>query len=297
MEIPKYLQVLWGGKWLLLVGLVVAAIAAFFAGFTLQNGEVVPRAEQQYTASTTIMVDSQTQPLYQAVIPGQEIKEGVTAPEDVDLTSKAIIYAYLISGLEMRSTVEKTTGTFADTDGLTALRRTTQPGGNEAFPGRYSLPIIDVIGTSLDPDRAQEISRTAAEAFEKQVVADQDASKMPASERVTLAVLDEGKAVAVEGSNPAIPVVVAFLGVFLLFVAAVFVITGATSSRRRKREAAAASAEASAEAASAEAESVDEPAEASTTRSRRRAASVPGDEEEHASSDVDEDVREPVPTA
>ena len=237
MEVPKYLQILWNSKWLLLIGLLIAALAGFFAGFKIDNGEVVPRAEQVYTSSNTVLISSQTQPLYTAVIPGQALVEGQTQPTDVDLTSKAILYAYLVSGKDMRASVEGTIGDLADTEQLTALRRTTQPGGDEAFPGRYSLPIIEVVGVSTVPERAEEISTTATAAFLDQVVADQDAQAVPPTDRVILSVLDESPPEAVEGSNPMIPVVVAFLGVFLLFVAAAFIIAGAKSSRARKKKA------------------------------------------------------------
>lgn len=271
MEVPKYLQVLWSSKWLLLVGVIVAAAAAFLAGFKFVDGEVVPRAEQQYTASTTILVSSQTQPLYQAVLPGQELVEGETTPEDVDLTNKAILYAYLISGADMRDQVEAVVGELGDTEGLTALRRTTQPGGDEAFPGRYVLPILDVVGGSDDPERAEEISRTAAALFQEQALADQEEVEMPQSERVIFETLDRSDAVADEGSNPAIPIVVAFLGVFLLFVAAAFIIAGAKSSRARKR-----AAREAADAANT-VEEPDGPAPDDDRRSRRRREDAPAD--------------------
>jgi hypothetical protein len=182
-------------------------------------------------------VSSQTQPLYQAVIPGTPLVENQTTPTDVDLTSKAILYAYLVSGQEIRDAVEAEVGAFAETDALTALRRTTQPGGDEAFAGRYELPILDIVGFSTDPERAELISRTATAIFLERVLAEQTASALPEPDRVILTPLDQKPAVPGEGSNPAIPIVVAFLGVFLLFVAIAFILAGAKSSRARKRAA------------------------------------------------------------
>lgn len=247
METPRYLIVLWKSKWLLLVGLVVAIAGGMVAGFTVVEGQLVPRSEQTYTASTTVIVSSNTQPMYQAVIPGQTIVEGQTLATDVDLASKAILYAYLVSGLEMRQSVEDEVGTFDDTEALTALRRTTQPSGDENFPGRYTLPIIDVVGASTSPSRAEDISRTATDLFMTQVLAEQEAEQIPADERVTMAILDQSPAVAEEGSNPLIPVVVTALGIFLLFVAAAFIIAGSKASRAAKRAAAAEQDEPSAE--------------------------------------------------
>ncbi|KSU52846.1 hypothetical protein M3672_09605 [Microbacterium enclense] len=235
MEIPKYLLVLWKSKWLLVVGALVAAVAAFFAGFTIVNGQVEPRAEQSYRAGTTLLLNGPDQPLYQAVIPGQELQEGQTQPQNVDLTSRAILYAYLISGRDMRATVESQIGAFSEEETLTALRRTTQPAGDESFAGRYVLPILEVVGTATSPERAEQISRVAAQTFEAQVVTDQNAAEIPEDNRVVITTIDEKAAAAVEGSNPAIPVVVTFLGVFLLFVAAAYIIAGSKASRERKR--------------------------------------------------------------
>lgn len=235
MEIPKYLLVLWKSKWLLVVGALVAAVAAFFAGFTITNGEVQPRAEQSYRAGTTLLLNGPDQPLFQAVIPGQELQEGQSQPQTVDLTSRAILYAYIISGRDMRTTVEAQIGTFTEEESLTGLRRTTQPDGNEEFAGRYVLPILEVVGTAATPERAEQISRTAAQTFQAQVVADQNAAQIPDSDRVIITTIDEKTAEPVEGSNPAIPVVVTFLGVFLLFVATAYIIAGSKASRERKR--------------------------------------------------------------
>lgn len=235
MDTPKYLQVLWQSKWLLVSGAVVAAIAAFFAGFTFADGELKSRAAQEYTAQTTLLVSSPNAGPFQAVMPGQALVEGQTQPQQLDLTAKAMLYAYIVSGDALRAQVEAKVGDLLDTDGLTAVQRTTQPGGNEEFPGRMSLPIVSVVGTSLDPDRAEDISRTAAELFEAQVLAEQDAAQLAAGDRVVVTTIDSGVAQEVDGSNPAIPVVITFLGVFLLFVVAAFVIAGVRSSRKSRR--------------------------------------------------------------
>jgi capsular polysaccharide biosynthesis protein len=236
MGVPQYLRILWQSRWLLLVGVIVAAVAAFFAGFQLVDGKVVPRTVQSYTAQTQLLVSSDSDNMYQSVIPGQQVVEGKTQPQPVDLSSQAILYAYVISGADTRQAVESRIGAFSPDESLTALRRTTQPAGDESFPGRYTLPIIAVVGTSNDPARAEDISRTAASVFEKQVVSDQDSSNIPTADRVKVTTLDTGAATEVDGSNPAIPVAITFLGVFLLFVAAAFIIAGARSSRRRRRE-------------------------------------------------------------
>lgn len=237
MDVPKYLQILWSYKWLIAVGLLIAVAAAFLAGFTLKDGQLVSRTDKSYTASTTVLVGSQNDPLFQAEIPGQAVTEGVTPPVKQDLVNTAVVYAYLISGTDIQSTVEASVGPFTTADSVTAIRRTTQPSGNEAFPGRLSLPILDIVGSSDDPARAEEISRAANSAFQSYVTAQQDATKVPADERVQLTTIKEAGAVAGVGSNPAIPIIVAGLGVFLVFVALAFVLYNAKVARERRRQA------------------------------------------------------------
>ncbi|WP_127792794.1 hypothetical protein [Agromyces sp. LHK192] len=236
MDVPKYLQTLWSARWLLVVGLVVAVLAALVAGFTIKDGAITSRAEQTYTAATTVLVGSENNPLFQASVPGETIEEGTTAPTEQDLSSTAVVYAYLVTGSEISERVQAEVGEFADDESLTAVRRTTQPAGDESFPGRLSLPILDIVGVSSDPARAEEISRTANDLFQDYVLEEQEEAGIPEDNRVELTTVKEGDAVAEPGSNPAIPILVTGLGVFLLFVALAFVLDAMKRSRRRRRD-------------------------------------------------------------
>ncbi|QAY69509.1 hypothetical protein [Xylanimonas protaetiae] len=231
MDVPRYLEVLWTHRRLLLAGAVVAVLAGLLAGFTLQGGRVVSRAVHSYSASTTVLVGSPSQPLYQAQVPGQTVTQGQTAPVQKDLTQAAVVYAYVVAGAQVRKTVEDQLGPLADDEQITALRRTTQPGGDETFPGRMSLPILDVVGVSSDPDRAEAISAAATDAFVNEVEGQQDAVAMPKDERVELSRLDAEPATEADASNPAIPVVVTAGGVLLVFVALAFILENARQRR------------------------------------------------------------------
>ncbi|HEU4467399.1 MAG TPA: hypothetical protein VFR98_12805, partial [Agromyces sp.] len=110
METPKYLQVLWNYKWLLAFGLLVAIVAGFFAGFAIVNGQVESRAVRSFSAGTTVLVTSPSDTLYQAQVPGREIQEGITAPEPLDLSQSAQIYAYIVTGARIRDAVEAEVG-------------------------------------------------------------------------------------------------------------------------------------------------------------------------------------------
>lgn len=233
MSVPLYLRVLWSYKWLLAVGLVVAVLAAMVAGYTVKDGEIVSRAESAYRSDTTILLGGGPSNPYQAVDPGQQITEGTTEAQANDLTNTAVIYAYLVSGSEIRAQVEAAMGPLSDTEALSAVRRTTQPAGTEQNPGRFSLPILSIVGESTDPDRAVLISETASQIFQSYVGAQQDASGVAPEQRVTLTVTDQGTAVEQEGSNPIIPIAVTGLGVFLAFIALAFILYNIRISRER----------------------------------------------------------------
>ncbi len=235
VETPKYLQTLWSYKWLLAFGLIVAIVAAFFAGFTITNGQVESRAVKSYTAGTTVLVTSQTDTLYQAQIPAQPIEQGVSAPEPLDLSASTQIYAYIVAGARVKDAVEAEIGRLDDdTESITAIRRTTQPAGDERFPGGLKLPVLEIVGTAPSEDRAEEISQSATEVFLGFVAAEQETQQIAPENRVELEVLTEGAAVEGETSNPAIPIIITGFAVFLAFVALAFVLAGFRSSRSKK---------------------------------------------------------------
>ena len=236
METPKYLQVLWNYKWLLAFGLLVAIVAGFFAGFAIVNGQVESRAVRSFSAGTTVLVTSPSDTLYQAQVPGREIQEGVTAPEPLDLSQSAQIYAYIVTGARIRDAVEAEVGALDDdTETITAIRRTTQPAGDERFPGSLKLPVLEIVGTGATEARAEDISAAATTAFLTYVTDEQAAKQIAEENRVMLEVLKEGKAVEAETSNPAIPVVVTGVAVFLAFVALAFIIAGLRSDRAKRK--------------------------------------------------------------
>lgn len=236
METPKYLQVLWNYKWLLAFGLLVAIVAGFFAGFAIVNGQVESRAVRSFSAGTTVLVTSPSDTLYQAQVPGREIQEGITAPEPLDLSQSAQIYAYIVTGARIRDAVEAEVGALDDdTETITAIRRTTQPAGDERFPGSLKLPVLEIVGTGATEARAEDISAAATTAFLTYVTDEQAAKQIAEENRVMLEVLKEGKAVEAETSNPAIPVVVTGVAVFLAFVALAFIIAGLRSDRAKRK--------------------------------------------------------------
>lgn len=227
METPRYLLVLAQYKWLLIVGLVVSIVVGLLAGFTIKNGEIVSRVERIYPASTTLLLSSPSTPLFQAEIPGEPVSDpglAVTPPVTLSLTDAALVYAYLVSGRDIQARVEDEIGVLSDDESITSVSRTTQPSGDENFPGRLSLPVLDVVAYSTDPERAELISRTAAQEFTDYVTEQQNAREIDPQLRVTLTILRENKAGEGTGSNAAIPIIVAAGGTMAAFVALAFLL-------------------------------------------------------------------------
>ncbi len=246
MQQPTYLRRLLNQKVLLIIGFVVALVAGLIAGFTIVDGQIEPRATRTYMAPSTVLLTAPQSSIFQTEIPGATptVPEGtdpaaaqaLVAPEPtpVDLSNSAILLAYLAASDEIVDATAAAVGGFGDGDAVTAVRRTTQPGGDEAFGGRLQLPIISIVGTSTTAARAELIAAEATSAFSELIVAQQDAWGVAPEIRLTLDQLNAPVAGEPEGGNPAIPVIVVTLGIFLLFIALALIIEAVRDRRRPK---------------------------------------------------------------
>ncbi|MFD1715629.1 hypothetical protein ACFSBZ_14235 [Amnibacterium flavum] len=239
MDAALFFKALWTYKWLMIFGVLVALAAALFAGFKVETGSLDYRAETQYNAATTVLLSNAQTSVFQAEVPGQVIDPNVTAPQARDLSSTAVIYAYLISGNVIRDLVEQQVGPLSDAESITAVQRTTQPAGSEANPGRLNLPIIDVRGSALSPERAEEISSAATSAFLDFAVNEQNTAGIPPAERVQMTPLITAKAEAVDSSNPLIPIVAVGAGVLFAFTALSLILFNVRMRRTERAVAAA----------------------------------------------------------
>ena len=256
MEKPKYLERLLRQRVLLIIGFIVAIIAGLLAGLTIHDGAITTRVQKTYTASATVLLASSQPSFFQVEIPGtaqalpQPNADGTTPTQELivedatplDLADTAIILAYIASSDEVVQGVEERVGEFEDGDGITAARRTTQPAGDERFGGRLSLPLMDIVGTSTSAARAELIANEATQVFADLVRAQQREWGVSEEIRLKLDVLNAPVADSGEGSNPAIPVIVVGLGVFIFFVALALIVE-AVRDRRRRQDAAAGDAE------------------------------------------------------
>jgi len=230
MNLTNMFRVVARHRVLLVVGILAAILAALVTAFRLETGSLTPRTQIEYRASTNILVSDPVS-VFSSRNASQVVPDGTTAATARDLSSLAVVYAYLASSDELLAQVEEEVGPLGPDEALTAAQRTTQP-NVDTNTGTYRLPILDIMGTSTDPARAEEISRTAATLFQAFATAQQDAAGVPAENRVQLPVIDESPAEAIDGTSPALPVVAVLLGVLLGFVALIFAVDNAQSGRR-----------------------------------------------------------------
>ena len=237
METPKYLQTLWSYKWLLAFGLVVAIAAAFFAGFTITNGQVESRAVKSYTAGTTVLVTSPSDTLYQAQLPAQTVEQGVTAAR----TARPLRRPPRSTPTSWRGRPSRTRSSRRWAPSTTTPSRSPRSGARpsrpvtSASPASLKLPVLEIVGTAATEERAEDISAAATDAFLGYVIAEQDADQIPPENRVELEVLARNAAVEGDTSNPAIPIVITGVAVFLAFVALALILGGIRSSREKRR--------------------------------------------------------------
>ncbi|QHC67348.1 hypothetical protein GSU68_12765 [Rathayibacter sp. VKM Ac-2759] len=230
MEIPAYLRVLWHYRPAVLGAVVLAVVVALVAHFDLKDGALEYRGDREYSSGVTVLLGGGPRSPYAAAAPGVEAEPGTSAAQTEDLSATAAVYAYLVSGTAVRAQVADRVGPLGERESIGAVRRTSQPYRTESNPGRMSLPILTIIGTSLDPDRAVELSRATVSLFLDEVAQQQDADGIPADARVTLTVTDEAGAVAGDLGTVALPIGATGLAVFALAILAIL----AVHSRRKR---------------------------------------------------------------
>jgi hypothetical protein len=213
------------------VGIAVALLAAFVTAFRVETLSLEPRVHQQYRADTQLLVTDPTSVFSTKTAP-QVLTDGQTPPQPKSISDLTVVYAYLVQSGEIRKTVESEIGPLSRDESITAAQRTTQPTA-QTNTGPYELPVLEISGTAYSAERAQSISRAAAKAFVAFAAAQQEAAGVPSSEAVQFQTIRAGRADAVDGTSPALPIVAVGVGVLLAFLALIFAVDNAASTRPR----------------------------------------------------------------
>lgn len=231
MDMSRIFRVLWENKWLVVTGMVVAVLAVLAAGFRVEEGSLEPRAKRTVTASTQVMLSGAGIPLYQAQATDPELEEGGAAPREQNLSTAAVMFAYIISGSSLHGDVTAQAGPLADGETISAVQRTTQPSGSEDFPGRLNLPIVEIRGKAATPERAVQLAQAATEAFHKYVFEQQESAKLAPDARVELEDIRGAVVTDNDVSSMATPLIAVGGGTFLAFIALIFILDNARRTR------------------------------------------------------------------
>lgn len=231
MDMSRIFRVLWESKWLVVTGVVVAVLAALAAGFRVEEGSLEPRAERSFTAATQVMLSGAGIPLYQAQATDPALAEGAPAPREQNLSTAAVMFAYIISGSSLQDEVTEQAGPLTDGENISAVQRTTQPSGSEQFPGRLNLPIVEIHGTAATPERAVQLAETTTQAFHRYVVEQQESAKLAPEARVVLSDIRGAAVTENDVSSMAAPLVAVGGGTFLAFIALIFILDNVRRTR------------------------------------------------------------------
>jgi capsular polysaccharide biosynthesis protein len=229
MNLTNLFHVIARHRALLVVGILIAALAGFAAAFRIETGTLDPRIQPQYRAATQILVSDPVS-IFSSRNAAQVVPDGTTPATQRDLAALAVVYAYLASSPDLVARVETKVGALAADEEITAAQRTTQP-TSSTNNGTYRLPIVEVQGTAVTPQRAEELSRAAAAEFVLFATEQQDAVGVPAEARVQLPIVSQRAAEPVDGTSPVLPVVAVGVGVLLAFLALIFAVDNARATR------------------------------------------------------------------
>jgi len=207
---------------LVAVGVLVAVIAGVLAGYSVSSSGLKPRTPAVYNGSSTVILTNPNLSIYAAQMGGTSSASPAAVPENANLAQLAMVYAWVVSGDEIRERTERIVGPFQAGESLTAQRRTTQPTGTEKFGSNASLPIFDIVTTAPSEARAKDIAAAATQVFLNYVVAQQDQAGIPQNQRVDTSVLRRASSSLVDSGSGIVSAIL--VGLVVLFVAFLLIV-------------------------------------------------------------------------
>jgi hypothetical protein len=200
MDLNRHMQVIWRGKWILLLGTILGIGAALFANYRLPSMQ--PRKLPTYTAQSKLMLTQNGFPWGRTTLPGTGETPGApsttaegtstatskSAPEFADPTRLANL-AWMYSHFLMGDTVRAMTPDFPDTAIIDAAPITA--GGNLSAA---ALPLIGLTISAPTAADAQRLSTAVPAALETYLRQQQQQSKTPDGARVEIAIVNKSLA-------------------------------------------------------------------------------------------------------
>ncbi len=215
MDLTLFFRVIWRYRLLVLTGLIIATLAAFFALVRVSpTGSPVLslRGEGQYVSYSTIFVTQEGFP-WGRLPTDEEGEGGVDAGR---LASLATLYTKL-----------------ADSDPVNELNEAVLPETGWAIEAavvldggglNQPLPLIQIAGIGNSPELAEETSETAADSLMTYVSERQRGADIPADERVVLQLIKGPEEAEVLAARSFTMPIVIFLLLSMLTLALPFVV-------------------------------------------------------------------------
>jgi hypothetical protein len=219
-------------RWLLLVvGVLVAAIAATFSVYRLDGTKLKARSLQYSSASTQVLVDTPSSVL------------GNVSESFEQLSARAVVYANFMASPAVLNLVGQQVGLSGGqiyaagpvsaqqprvVQEPTALKRNVEITGETdpfrlSFESQANLPTINIYSQAPTTVQAVALANAAAVGLQKYVANLENAGKIPAKSRVTIRQLGTANGAVVNGGISKSLAAIVFLAVFLLWCILVLV--------------------------------------------------------------------------
>lgn len=214
MDLTLFFRVIWRYRVLVMTGLLLAVLAAFFAMVRISPGGETPlslRGEKEYASYTTLFVT-------QSGFPWGRLAEGNT--DDVENAGRLASLATLYSKL-------------ADSDPVNELNKRELPATGwsiESAPildgaGLSSpLPLVRIAALATSAELAEKTAATATASLQSFVTARQDANDIPETDRVVLQLIKGPEAAVLLQGRSFTPPIIAFLLIAMVTLALPFLL-------------------------------------------------------------------------
>ncbi len=206
MDVYLFLTVLRRAKWLVIGGIVLAAVLAILAygrpGISGGGPVLTPRSAEVWQSEAQLLISQQAYPYRQSSV-----------EPNGSLGSLSPIYADLANGSVMQAEIRKRLGTHGSVKGTEDI-----DGAASSF-----LPFVNLVATAPTSAEAARFARGAASIFEAFVLQQEIARRVPAKGRIELSVVQSGAHPKLaEGHKVSIPILV-FIAVLMGTVALVLI--------------------------------------------------------------------------
>jgi hypothetical protein len=232
MDLKLYFRVISRFKYVVIAGLALACLLAFFSVFhvSLANGfNVSYRQGQTYLSEEQLYLNTRGGVPFRTTTAKTDPKTGqVYYPPNLvppsSLSSSAILYAQLVNSDLLKPVLGKLPGAFV---AFPVATRSNPP---------INLPFLAIDGFGKTPRAAIQVAKRVSQAFRAYVAENQRLQKVPAQQRVLLTVIKDARTAIVSKSRHfSVPIIV-FLVMVILTLGLVFLLENLRPRHAARRE-------------------------------------------------------------